>query len=43
MNGKRIVMLIRSNAMMFDQKEVAQFDRPLPPAQFKEEFLRWSE
>lgn len=43
MNGKRIAMLIRSNAMMFDQKEVAQFDRPLPAAQFKEEFLRWIE
>lgn len=43
MNGKRIAMLIRSNAMMFDQKEVAPFDRPLPAAQFKEEFLRWIE
>ena len=43
MNGKRIAMLIRRNAMMFDQKEVAQFDRPLPAEKFKEEFLRWIE
>lgn len=26
-----------------DQKEVVPFDRPLPAAQFKEEFLRWIE
>ena len=40
MGSKLIALLIRSNAMMFDQKEVAQFDRPLPAEQFKEEFLR---
>ena len=43
MGGKLIAMLIHSNAMMFDQKEVAQFDHPLPAEQFKEEFLCWIE
>ena len=34
---------VRTKMLMIDQKEVVPFDRPLPAAQFKEEFLRWIE
>lgn len=34
---------VRTKMLMIDQKEVVPFNRPLPAAQFKEEFLRWIE
>lgn len=37
------VVNVRTKMLMIDQKEVVPFDRPLPAAQFKEEFLRWIE
>lgn len=43
LNSAERAVNVRTKILMFDQKEVALFDRPLPAAQFKEEFLRWIE
>lgn len=43
MNSAERAVNVRTKMLMIDQKEVVPFDRPLPAAQFKEEFLRWIE
>lgn len=43
LNSAERAVNVRTKILMFDQKEVVPFDRPLPAAQFKEEFLRWIE
>ena len=43
MNSAERAVNVRTMMLMIDKKEVIPFDRPLPAAQFKEEFLRWIE
>lgn len=43
MNSAERAVNVRTKMIMIDQKEVTPFDRPLPAAQFKQEFLRWIE
>lgn len=43
LNSAERAVNVRTKMLMIDQKEVVPFDRPLPAAQFKEEFLRWIE
>jgi len=43
MNSAERAVNVRTTMLMIDKKEVFPFNRPLPAAQFKEEFLRWIE
>lgn len=43
MNSAERAVNVRTKMIMIDQKEVTPFERPLPAAQFKQEFLRWIE